>query len=214
MVRFIATAASCRNKATFRAPGLMDSNTRNRRVIPVALGVVLLAIVVAAGLSPNTGAVPAQGNCQYGQCVAGTGLQWWVLAAIVIIVVAALGAALFLMRRRRSPPRSGMAPPPPPGPTSGAMGGRSTPPPPPPAAAPAYLETPADVGRSLPSVPTGAPATAAVGGAAGAAGAGAGAAAGEGEPDIDSLMAELDKISGEILKRPKSPPDKTQPPSS
>jgi hypothetical protein len=34
-----------------------------------------------------------------------------------------------------------------------------------------------------------------------AAGAAAGAGAAEAEPDIDSLMAELDKISGEILKR-------------
>jgi hypothetical protein len=38
-------------------------------------------------------------------------------------------------------------------------------------------------------------------GTAGAAGASAGVAAGATEPDIDSLMAELDKISGEILKR-------------
>jgi len=30
----------------------------------------------------------------------------------------------------------------------------------------------------------------------------AAATAGEAEPDIDSLMAELDKISGEILKKP------------
>ncbi len=39
---------------------------------------------------------------------------------------------------------------------------------------------------------------------AGAAG-GAAGAAGEAEPDIDSLMAELDKISGEILKKAPKP---------
>lgn len=191
----------------------MSESGRSRRIVPVALGVAMLAIVVAAGLSPNTGAVPAQGNCQYGQCVAGTGIQWWVLAAIVIVVVAALAAALVLLRRRRTPPRSAMGVPPPAGPTPGATGGR-VPPPPPPAAAPAYLETPEDVGRTLPNVPTSPPARTAAAGAAGTAGAaGAGAAAGEGEPDIDSLMAELDKISGEILKRPKSPADKKQPPT-
>jgi len=189
----------------------MTSNNRNRRVVPVALGVVLLAIVVAAGLAPNTGAVSAQGNCEYGQCVANTGIQWWVLAAIVIVVVAALGAALVLLRRRRSPPRSGMmAAPPPVGPTGGV--GPRAPPPPPPAAAPAYLETPDDIGRTLPNVPTSPPAKAGAA-AGGAAGAGAAGTAAEGEPDIDSLMAELDKISGEILKRPKSPTDKKSPPS-
>jgi hypothetical protein len=37
------------------------------------------------------------------------------------------------------------------------------------------------------------------------AGGAAGAAAGAPEPDIDSLMAELDKISGEILKKAPKP---------
>ncbi len=49
-------------------------------------------------------------------------------------------------------------------------------------------------------------------GAGAAVGAGAGAAAAEAEPaDIDSLMGELDRISGEILKRG---PGKKGPPSA
>ncbi|MGA9839215.1 MAG: hypothetical protein WBS16_02095, partial [Thermoplasmata archaeon] len=52
------------------------------------------------------------------------------------------------------------------------------------------------------------PAAAIAGGAVAGAGA---AAAAEDEPDIDSLMAELDKISGEILKRPKGASDKKPP---
>jgi hypothetical protein len=192
----------------------MTLNLRTGRVIPVSLGVALVAVIVAAGLAPQTGAVPAQGNCEYAMnCVSGTGLQWYVFAAIAILVVAALAAALILLRRRRSPPASGVKPyEPPSGPTPGALGSS----PPPPAASPAYLESPEDVGAGLPVVaPPVAAATPVV--VAGAAGAAAGAAAataatpaaaaGEGEPDIDSLMAELDKISGEILKRPKSPGD-------
>ena len=189
----------------------MSSTPRAGRIVPIALGVAMIAVIVAAGLAPNTGAVTAQGNCEYGQCPANTGIQWWVFAAIAIVVVAALGAALILLRRRRTPPMGGGAPPAAAGPTGPAGGGA---PPTPPAAAPAYLETPEDVGATLPSVPT-APMPkvppASAGAAAGGAAAGTAAAAGEGEPDIDSLMAELDKISGEILKRPKTPGDKKPP---
>ncbi|HEY6238719.1 MAG TPA: hypothetical protein VIZ68_06005, partial [Thermoplasmata archaeon] len=49
-------------------------------------------------------------------------------------------------------------------------------------------------------------------GAAAAAGAGGTAAAEGGEADIDSLMQELDKISGEILK--KGPPQKKSAPAA
>jgi hypothetical protein len=160
----------------------------------------MLAIVVAAGLAPNTGAVPAQGNCQYNQCIAGTSIPWWLLAVIVVIVVAALLAALLLMRRGRRPPSTPMQPYT--GPSAGAgPAGPSSPAPSGPA--PEYLETAQDVGAPPPVPPVGAATTAA---AAGGAGAAAGAAATNGqEPDIDSLMAELDKISSEILKRPKGP---------
>lgn len=180
----------------------MAVNARTSRIIPVALGVAMVGVIVAVALSPNTGAVPAQSSCQYNQCVGGTGLPWWAFAAIVILILVALAAALILLRRRRTPPRGGLKPADiPSGPTAGASGGAT----PPPSTRPAYLETPDDVGGALPAVT--APA---VSGsvAATAAGAGAGAAAAGDEPDIDSLMAELDKISGEILKRPKNAPDK------
>ena len=160
----------------------------------------MLAVIVAAALSPNLGAVPAQTNSQYSQ-PSSTGLSGWEIGAIAAVVIAAaLALAIGFMRRRRpptaasvpvqpwqggagpgaAPPAPLMPPPPPPGP---------------PAAAPAYLETPEDVGQAPPTVTAGKVA------GAGATGAAAGAAAEEAEPDIDSLMAELDKISGEILKR-------------
>jgi len=176
---------------------VMARSHATSRVVPIALGLAMLGIIIAAALSPNTGAVPAQGYCQYNQCIAGTSIPWWVVAVIAIVVVAALGAALFLMRRRRPP--SGVRP------YAGAAGGGAAAggPAPPGGAAPAqpeYLETAEDVG-SAPPVPAGAVAGAGAGAASGA------AAKGAQEPDIDSLMAELDKISTEILKRPKTPPE-------
>ncbi|MGI0151545.1 MAG: hypothetical protein ACREC5_06385, partial [Thermoplasmata archaeon] len=67
-----------------------------------------------------------------------------------------------------------------------------------PAVGATYLESPEDVGATAPppvapTPPKGARAGAAVAGAAGE------------EPNIDALMDELDRISGEILKKDKVP---------
>ncbi len=167
----------------------------------------MLAVVIAAALSPNTGVVQAQTNAQYNQSPSSTVSPYLYVGIGVAVALAALLVALLLMgRRRRRPP----SPPPPQlwqgGPSAPTTAAAVAPPPPsppppsppPPAAHPAYLETPEDVGQAAPTGPI-------VG-----TGVGAGAAAGAGaeaEPDIDSLMAELDKISGEILKRaPKKGP--------
>jgi hypothetical protein len=171
----------------------MATTSRGRRIVPLVLGFAMLAVVVAAALSPNVGVVQAQTNSNYNQSPS-SGVPWWEYAAIGGIVAAALVVALaVLFTRRRRPPA---AAPPPMEAWQGGPSGPSAPsapaaPPPPPAAAPAYLETPEDVGHAPPAVPV----------SKAAAGAAGGAAAGEAEPDIDSLMAELDKISGEILKR-------------
>jgi len=157
----------------------------------------MLAVVLAAGLFPNAGTVQAQSSCPYGGCSTSTVLPTWELVSILVLVAAAIiAAALLLMRRRRPPaPATSVKPweEPPPGAAAGPPAGPGGAPPP-------YIEGPEDVGHAPPTV---GPAAAVGGGAA--AGAGAGATAGavaEGEPDIDSLMAELDKISGEILKKP------------
>jgi type IV secretory pathway VirB10-like protein len=162
----------------------------------------MLAVVVAAGLTPNAGLVQAQSNSQYNQSPSSSGLSPWVWGAIAIVAVAVILLAALIALRRRRPPAA--APPPPmaawqagpSAPTAPAAPPAPPAAPPPPAAAPAYLETPEDVGVPPPSVPVSKVAAA----GAGAAAAGA-AGAVEAEPDIDSLMAELDKISGEILKR-------------
>ncbi len=156
----------------------------------------MLGIVVAAALSPNTGVVQAQTPASY---VSVSPNYTPVYVGVALAAIAAIIVGLLLLMRRRRPPPAAAQPP-----VQAWQGGPSGPggaaappapaPPPPPAAAPAYLETPEDVGHAPPAVPV-------TKGGAAAAGAGAGAAAGEAEPDIDSLMAELDKISGEILKR-------------
>lgn len=162
----------------------------------------MLSVVLAAGLFPNAGTVQAQSSCPYGGCSTSSALPTWELVSILVLVAAAvIAAALLLMRRRRPPAAASVKPwqePP-----AGAAAG--------PAVSPApgtggpvapYIEGPEDVGHPPPTV---GPAPAVGAGAAAGAGAGAGAAAGaaaEGEPDIDSLMAELDKISSEILKKP------------
>ena len=174
----------------------MDERRRGYSILPAVLGAALLAILIGAALAPNTGLVAASSNCSvYNNCPSSSpAFPWWVVAVVVLIVAAALIAALLLMRRRRPPSSAPMTPwkEAPPATPPGAA------PPPPPGAA-AYLETPEDVGHAPPEV-----AAVSAGAAGAAAGAGAAAAApgAEGEPDIDSLMAELDKISGEILKRP------------
>jgi len=186
------------------------------RVIPAVIGTLLLGVIVLAGVLPNTGTVQAQSSCPYGNCTTSAAVPAWeivsILAAIAAVVIA---AALVVMRRRRTP-RAG--PPAAAGalqpwqegpPTGGAPAAAGIAP----AAAAPYLEGPEDVGHAPPSLPA-TPATGA--GPAAAAAPPAAAAGAEGGSDIDSLMAELDRISGEILKKsPKKgtaqkPPEETE----
>jgi hypothetical protein len=179
---------------------ILQSVTANRdqkRIVPIVLGVAMLASIVAAGLlaNTNTGAAPIQTSSIGSTPSSSTVSPYVYLGVAAAVIVAGLLLALFLLRRRRPP--SGTVPPVQAwqgGPGAGGPPTVPSPPPPPPGVAPAYLETPADVGHAPP------PAPGTIGAAAGARAA-AGAATGEPAPDIDSLMAELDKISGEILRR-------------
>jgi hypothetical protein len=205
----------------------------------------MLAVVVAAGLSPNTGVVQASSNCTYGQCPAAQPFPLWAVGSAVAAVVVALLLAFLLLRRRRRPGQppsqweggegSG-GPPPGAGGSEGgglyetaavggaAMGagavepmwqeGESAPPSEEPSPGAEYLETPSEEAPSIPPAPAPAPVPPAPAAAvpAAAAAASAPAAGEEAEPDIDSLMAELEKISGEILKQ--KPKKRNGPPSS
>jgi hypothetical protein len=165
----------------------MGSSTQGRPVVPILLGIAMLGIVLAAALAPNLGGVQAQSGCQYANCSSsnGNGIPLdWIALAIVLAAILIIAALFAVSRRRKKPPTT--AQPWVPG-AAGGPGAAPTGPQPPSAEPPAaaYMEHPGDVG----SVPAG---------VAGGAGAAAGAEEGG---DIDSLMAELDKISGEILKR-------------
>jgi hypothetical protein len=175
----------------------------DRPTLRPVLGILVIAGVVLLALLPNTGAIPASSTCSYGSCPStapATPISWYILLAVLIIVAVALGVLLLL--RRRNPPTAAASVEPWSGPTAGAATGGATagatdgatlPTDGGPAAA--YIESDSDVAQPHPEV------------ADAAAGAAAGGAA-EGGGDIDSLMQELDKISGEILQRgkPKTPP--------
>ncbi|MFZ1024191.1 MAG: hypothetical protein WAN87_08655 [Thermoplasmata archaeon] len=185
----------------------MAVQKKGHPLVPIILGSAMLVVVLAAALTPNFGSVAAQSSCPYGNCTSGSGsaFPWtWLFVGLAIIIAAIILALLLISRRRRNPPAStqpwvpggagstGGAPgsPPSTGTTGvGAAGGTS----------PAYVESASDIGTV--------PATAAVVGAGTAGGAAAGYAEGSaaGGGDIDSLMAELEKISGEILKKGQSP---------
>jgi len=190
--------------------------TGRSRVIPAAIGTLLLGVVVLAGLLPNTGTVQAQSSCPYGGCSTPAVVPLWEIASILGVIAAVVVACALILLRRRRP--SGAAPPAAAGPvqpwqegpeTSEAAGAPGAPT----GAAAPYLEGPEDIGHAPPTLPPSPPKAP---GAAAPAAAPAAAAGAEGEADIDSLMAELDRISGEILKKsPKKgsaqkPPEETE----
>jgi len=69
----------------------------------------MLAVVVLAGLLPDTGVVSASSNCTYGKCPAATPFPLWAVSAAVVVVVLALILALLLLRRNRRPPEAAPA---------------------------------------------------------------------------------------------------------
>jgi hypothetical protein len=74
-----------------------------RLVVPLGLGIALLATVVAAGLAPDAGLGIATANCTYGTCPATTPFPVWAVTTALAIVVVALLLALLLLRRRKRP---------------------------------------------------------------------------------------------------------------
>jgi hypothetical protein len=82
------------------------------RAVPLTLALAMLAVVVLAGLLPDTGVVSASSSCTYGKCPAAQPFPLWAVGASVGVVVLALILALLLLRRsRRRPPTGGASPP-------------------------------------------------------------------------------------------------------
>jgi len=159
-------------------PVYMAAHSRETRLIPAALVAAVLVTALAAAVLAGPGVAPeasAASNCPYGVCPQNNGgLSLTTIEAIIgLLAVVAVVLGVLIWRDRR---RSGGRPPP----SEWAAGGGAAAPPP---GSAAYTETPEDVSVPPPELP----ATAGAGGAA--------------EGDIDSLMAELDRISGEILKQ-------------
>jgi hypothetical protein len=171
----------------------------------VALGATLLIALLSAALLPSLGVVSADTSCVNYTCTTSSpATPLWAWAAIGVIVVLAILSTAFLLMRRK-----GGRPPAEPynGPSEGAAGATMAggaaaaapdEAPAPDEAAPAapsaeYIEQPEDTAVPPAVLPAAAAAT----------GAAAGAAAGTAADDtnIDALMDELDKISGEILKK-------------
>ena len=70
-----------------------------KSIVPGALGLAMLAIVIAAALSPNTGAVTAQSSCQYNNCTSSASTFPWVWVGATLVIVAAAIATFLLLRR-------------------------------------------------------------------------------------------------------------------
>ena len=192
-----------------------SSPHRLRRALPSLLAVGMLLLLLAVALAPETGALPAQSDCQYGNCSTAsntTPLWAWAAVGLFLLLLVALVAILLVRHRRRGGGGASSMPPPeaayspqggtPPASTESAAvpaAAVAAPAAAGAAAAPAYLETEDDVSAPPTVMPAAVPPPTPA------------AAAPEGgeEPNIDSLMDELDRISGEILKKEpkgKSPP--------
>jgi protein-S-isoprenylcysteine O-methyltransferase Ste14 len=80
---------------------------RAMRSIPLTLALAMLAIVVLAGLLPNSGVVSASSNCTYGKCPSSSPFPLWAVSTAAVIAVLAVIVALLLLRRRggRRPPK-------------------------------------------------------------------------------------------------------------
>ncbi len=80
---------------------------RAMRSVPLTLALAMLAIVVLAGLLPNSGVVSASSNCSYGKCPASSPFPLWAVSTAAVIAVLAVIVALLLLRRRggRRPPK-------------------------------------------------------------------------------------------------------------
>jgi hypothetical protein len=182
----------------------MIAKEKGHKLIPFALGSTMLFVILTAALTPDFGTVAAQSSCPYGNCTSGSGSSFpWisVFVALAVILAAIILALLAIYYRRRTPP-----PPQPAGPAvAGGTEGGSTPPPPAgtngteeaASSSPTYAEAAryfGITGSGVEAVQTRNPISW-MGTSAHA----------HGPTDVgaelDSIMAEIEQISGEILKR-------------
>lgn len=183
----------------------MAAQRRGPPQLPIYLGSAMLMVLIAAALTPDFGTVAAQSSCPYGNCTSGSGSSFpWisVFVALAVILAAIILAMLVIYYRRRNPPPpqavgstgvvsadGGGTPPPPSTESLGAYEGVSS--------SGSYAEAAryfgispngtqavqADVPGSWSGNPVYADGRSNVG------------------AELDSILAEIEQISGEILKR-------------
>ena len=183
----------------------MNAKTKGQSIFVAILGSALLLVVVAAALTPNFGTVSAQSSCPYGNCTSGSGSSFpWteLFIGLAVILAALILAMLAIYYRRRKPPAdddsdvpggagsTGIGTTPPPSTGTTQIGTSAE-------AGPSYLDATKFFG-TIPPPPdeAGSGATAAWAGTTSYAARSVGV-----EADLDSILAEIEKISGEILKR-------------
>ena len=82
----------------------MAARKGSRRLVFTLLWAGLMGLVIAAALTPSSGAVNAQSNCQYGNCtlLQNTTFQYLLIGAVLFAVfLGAIALAVALSRRRR-----------------------------------------------------------------------------------------------------------------
>ena len=87
--------------------------------MPPLFAALMLGVIVAAALAPNSGTVPAQNICPYGQCPPVIPEQQnfvFLLTVVLVLLIAGVLAVLVSISRKlsRRPPVRPSYPPPPP----------------------------------------------------------------------------------------------------
>jgi hypothetical protein len=183
----------------------MIMEAKGRNLVSAAFVTTLLFVIIAAALTPNLGTVAAQSSCPYGNCTSGSSSPFpWVsvFVAIAVILAAIILAMIVIYFRRRNPPPPKAVD----GATVGGSGSDTSPPPPTTGtsgteqsvnAGPTFAEAARYFGIS----PVGVEGDQAQG-----------TPSWVGTPsyaenpvdvgaELDSILAEIEQISGEIIKR-------------
>ncbi len=85
----------------------MVTKSRGSRIVPLFLAAIMLSVILAAGVAPNTGVVQASSSCTYGNCPAAAAFPPWAIGGSIAIALLALLIGLLLLRRRRKKRQDG-----------------------------------------------------------------------------------------------------------
>ncbi len=150
-----------------------------RIVAPAVLGLAMLGVIVAAVVAPASGAVQATSSCQYGDCQTSTAPFPWIYVIVPVVAILVIAGAVLYLRMRGGGGSAGGG--------SGTGGG---------APEPSALDDRAASTDGTKEAPPEAGPTEPYDESAPEPPSGGAPAAPAPSDDIDSLMDELDKLSG------------------